>query len=85
MDREHLHAYVGRDWAQGEAAERSHWAEVYRRDGPRALWDAAQALFAHMRAIQPAFPDDRSRADDLAHHLTLKDRLDRASHAFTGR
>lgn len=76
---------MSREWSLRESAERSHWAEIYRREGPRALWDAAQALLAHMRAIRPEFPDDRTRAEDLAHHQALKDRIGRAAHAFTRR
>ncbi|HVH58553.1 MAG TPA: hypothetical protein VM791_19965 [Vicinamibacterales bacterium] len=85
MDPTLVHAYVSRDWAQGEAAERSHWADIYRRDGSRALWSAAQGLFVYMRAIRPEFPDDGMRTEDLAHHVRVKDHLDRAAHAFTRR
>lgn len=80
-----MREYVGRDWTAREAGKRAHWATVYRRSGWTAVWNAAQSLLTHVRAIRPGFPDDRSRVDDMAHHLALKDRIDRAADALTRR
>ena len=77
--------FVRRDRRGLEASKRAHWARVFQRDGWHAVWDAAQALMLHARTVQPAFPDDHSRAADLAHHQALRATLDRAAHAFAGR
>jgi len=85
MDRRAAMDYVQRAWTEREASKRAHWAAVYRRDGWQAIWAAAHALLAHARAIQPDFPDERHRVDDLAHHHAVRARLDRAAHAFVRR
>ena len=77
--------FVRRDRSALEASKRAHWAGVFQRQGWRAVWDAAQALMLHARTVQPGFPDDRSRAADLAHHQALRATLDRAAHAFSRR
>lgn len=77
--------FVRRDRTTVVSSRQEHWAGVFQRDGWRVVWDAAQALRTHARAIQPTFPDDRARDADLAHHQALRAALDRAAHAFTGR
>lgn len=74
-----------RDWAAAQASKRAHWAEIYRRDGWRVVWDAAQHLLVYMRSSQPNFPGERSRAEDLRNHQALKNRIDGVAHAFTRR
>ena len=85
MNPSEIREFVGRDRTAVEAAKRKHWSAVFQQEGWRVVWDAAQALLAHARVVQPAFPDDRARADDLAHHQALRAALDRAAHAFSGR
>ncbi len=46
---------------------------------------AATALLQHMWTVQPDYPSRRHRDEDLADHLSLRQRLDRAAHAFTSR
>jgi hypothetical protein len=77
--------FVRRDRSDIEASKRAHWASVFQREGWRVVWDAAQALMLHARAVQPGFPDDSSRAEDLANHHALRATLDRAAHAFPRR
>jgi hypothetical protein len=74
-----------RDWTEFESSKRAHWAAVYREQGWRPVWDAAQALLAHIRTVQPGFPTERDRDADLGDHRRLKAQLDRAAHAFTCR
>jgi hypothetical protein len=77
--------FARRDRSHIEASKRAHWAAVFQENGWRVVWDAAQALMLHARTVQPGFPDDRSRAEDLAYHQTLRATLDRAAHAFPRR
>ena len=85
MNTRDIQEFVHRDWQAVDASRRAHWAAVFQRQGWRVVWDAAQALLAHARSIQPTFPDNRARDADLAHHQALRAILDRATHAFTGR
>jgi len=62
-----IQEFVRRDRSGLEASRRAHWARVFQREGWRVVWDAAQALMLHARTVQPGFPDDHSRAADLAH------------------
>lgn len=81
MDAAHLKAYRERDWARAEALKRAHWAREFATRGPEATVEAAQALWQHMRLVRPDWPSDEERGEDLAHHLELKQRIDRAAHA----
>ena len=85
MDRNAIERFVRRDWEAGAASKRAYWAERFRQDGWRPIWDAAQSLPAHVRRVRADFPTDRDRALDLAHHEKLRDRLDRTAHAFARR
>jgi hypothetical protein len=76
---------TGRDWFELESAKRAHWAAVYRQQGWRVVWDAAQGLLAHVRRVQPGFPAEEDRSADFADHLQLRSRFDRAAHGFPRR
>jgi hypothetical protein len=77
--------FARRDWAAVEASKLDHWAEEYKRHGGAPARAAATALLNHVRRMQPAYPTAEDRADDLAHHLFLRERLDRAAGAFSRR
>jgi hypothetical protein len=79
-----LREFLSRDWPAATNAKAEHWVRVYR-ENPEAVWDAAQALLAHARAVRPEFPNTEQREADFQAHLTLRLRLDRAAHAFSGR
>jgi hypothetical protein len=85
MDRNALRAFVERPWAEVARLDREYWAERHRREGPAATVAASQALWSHMRSVRPDWPDERERAEDLAHHLRLKGLLERAASAFSSR
>jgi hypothetical protein len=85
MDRDDLRAFVGRDWAAVAASKRAYWAERYRLEGSLPAQQASEALFEHARRLQSTIFSDAYRSDDLAHHLSVRDRLDRASRAITRR
>ncbi len=85
MDRDALRAFAERHWSEAAALDRRYWAELYRREGLAATVAASQALWAHMRSIQPDWPDEQSRAADLAHHIQFKRLLERVAAAFPSR
>ena len=85
MDREAIRAFVQRDRAAVEALKQAHHARRFQERGAAAGWQAGQALWDHARRVRPDWPTARDRAEDLAHHVELKRRLDRAAHAFTRR
>ncbi len=85
MKSPELESFARREWPRVAVSKRAYWAERYRQEGWRATWDAAQALLAHVRSVQPDFPSERDRALDLAHHLALRARLDKTAHAFARR
>ena len=85
MDRDALRAFLERGWGEVAALDRQHWVELYRREGSAATVAASEALWAHMRSVRPDWPDERERADDLAHHVRLSKLLERAAGGFPAR
>jgi hypothetical protein len=85
VNRRDAEAYVGREWTPAGASEARYWAARFRSEGWQAVWDAAQALAAHVRAVRSDYPRDAERRRDFEDHLALRQRLDRASDAFAGR
>jgi hypothetical protein len=81
MDREKIRAFALRDRSAVAAAKEDWWAGR----GRAAALHASRALWAHARLVRPDWPTARDRADDLAHHVALKERLDRAARVFTRR
>jgi hypothetical protein len=76
VDPADIRAFLGRDRASVEALKRRYWASRYRTLG------AAHELYAQLRAARPDYPGARARAADLAHHLELRRKLDRAAHGL---
>jgi hypothetical protein len=85
MDREAVRAFVMRDRDRVAALKRDHHASRYRASGGKSGLEAARALREHARKVRPDWPTARDREDDLAHHVALKQRIDRAAHAFCAR
>ncbi len=85
VDPNDLRAFANRDWAAAERAKQQYWAQRYRHEGAAPARQAATLLLEHARRLGAAGLTDRDRRDDLAHHLQLRDRLDRAARAFAGR
>jgi hypothetical protein len=73
-----VRAYAHRTWSAGEALKREHWARELAND-PLATFQASQALWVHMRQVNPDWPTDAERREDLAHHVELKRAIDRAA------
>lgn len=84
MNGADLRRIADRDWDAAARSKREYWADCYRRGGAGPAWRASVALLEHARRLG-AYPTETSRADDLAHHLRIRDQLDRAASAFTGR
>ena len=84
MDERAIREFVSRRWQEVAEARTAFWADRFAQDR-QVSWRAAQALLDHVRRVQPAFPDDRERDTDLAGHLMLRARFDRAAHAFARR
>jgi len=82
VDPRDLKAYLEREWAATEALKRAHWAREFAVRGPQATIEAAHALFQHMRLVRPDWPSEDQRREDFAHHVELKERIDRAARAF---
>jgi hypothetical protein len=84
MKREDVAAFARRQWADPRQ-RLDYWAEQYRIGGPAAARRAASALYDHARSIGSAAFSDESRAQDFAHHLRMREQLDRAARVFTSR
>lgn len=82
---EDLRAYRDRNWKAAREAKEQFWAEDHRRRGPQAGLASSSAMWEHARALDPSWPDERQRADDLAHHMELAERIRRVAHVFTRR
>ena len=80
--RDALRAYAERRWDVLAEHKRALVAERYRTLGPAASLAAAQRLREHWRRLHPSGPSPEMRQADLAAHLALKEKLDRASHVF---
>jgi len=77
-DPEHLRAFARRPWAAIEAAKREHIAARHRED-PAGHAARVQALLDHVRLVRPEWPTAEDRARDLADHIALKAKIDRAA------
>ena len=80
-----LRAFRDRDWERVREAKEQFWADEHRRQGPLAGLALCSMLWDHIRAIHPSWPNDEQRAEDLAHHLELAEKLRRIGHVFDHR
>jgi len=79
-----LRAYARRPWHLLAELERDHWARELAARGPLATLEISQSLWTHMRLVRPDWPTETDRSADLAHHIALKQAIDRAAGAFLG-
>jgi len=85
VDREAVLAYARRDWGAVERLRLREREATFRKGGPAATISASRRLWEFARSLNPRWPPKRAREEDLAHHVELKRRLDRAARAFTVR
>jgi hypothetical protein len=77
-----VRAYARRPWHLLAALTQDHWAGELTARGTLATLEASQALWTHMRSVRPDWPTDADRREDLAHHIALKQAIDRAASVF---
>lgn len=82
MKPEDVRAYAQRGWKVAETRKQEHWAREFVEHGPQATFEASQVLWRHMRSLRPDWPSPEERREDLAHHIALKELIDRAAGAF---
>jgi hypothetical protein len=85
VDRDDLWAFAHRDWAAVERGKQQYWADRYRREGSGPARHASALLLEHAYRLGVDFLSDAHRGADLAHHVELGDRLDRATRALARR
>jgi hypothetical protein len=85
VDAAAIRAFARRDRTAVQDLKRAYHARRYREHGAGPGVALAQGLWMHARRVRPDWPTAQDRADDLAHHIALKARLDRAADAFSRR
>jgi hypothetical protein len=85
MDPASIREFARRNRAEVEASKQRYWVQQYRTLGPARTVRASQALWQFVRRLRPDWPTARDRAEDLAHHIELKRRIDRTAHAVAAR
>jgi hypothetical protein len=85
MDRAALRAFAGRDRGSVATLKRDHHAKRYRASRGKSGLQASRGLREYVRKVRADWPTARDRDEDLAHHVALKRRIDRAARAFTAR
>ena len=78
LRREHVLAYLNRDWAAAARRKGAHWVERVREGGALVGLRAAEALSEHVAAFTREEEAAR-RARDLDELVALKRRIDAAS------
>ena len=82
MKLEDVRAYAQRAWQEAERLKQEHWAREIAERGPLATFEASQALWEHMRSLRPDWPSPEERCEDFAHHVALKQLIDRTAGVF---
>jgi hypothetical protein len=77
---EDLREFAARSRAAVASVKRAHWQGVAQSGDGLGAFDAGQALYEHARTVTD-FPSKSYAAEDLAHHVRLKQLIDRASEA----
>jgi hypothetical protein len=84
LDPAAVRAYLSRDWDRLADDTERHRAEMHRRD-PEWTWRVAAALRHQVAIANPAWPSAHDRDADFAHHIHLRELLDRAAHGLRRR
>jgi hypothetical protein len=85
MNADDLRSFARRDWAAIGRSRLDYWAKRYADEGDGPARRAATLLHEHALSIGAPMADEHHRAGDLAAHLRVRELLDRAGRAITGR
>lgn len=75
MTREDLVAYATRDWSAAADAASEYWRERKRALGVSEALRIGAQLRLHVTALRPDWPRKEDRAEDLAAHERLSEKL----------
>ena len=76
-----IREFVARDWAAARRAKDAYWAARIARLGPIEALRAAEELRQQARLLDPSWPDETSRREDLSAHSALAQRFRRVDSA----
>ena len=80
-----IREYAGRRWDLVRAAKKECWAERARTMSSTERMELSSSMWTHACSVDPDFPSERLRAEDLRHHQQLAERLRRVACVFAGR
>ena len=80
-----IREFAGRRWDLVRDAKKAFWAERAQGMTATERMKLSSSMWAHARSVDPEFPSERLRAEDLRHHLQLAERLRRVAHVFARR
>jgi hypothetical protein len=75
MHKEDIIAFARRDWEAIAANKRRRWAEQKSRMTPAEALLVGDALREHVHSLNPAWPTEADRRDDLAVHIRVSESL----------
>jgi hypothetical protein len=79
VPRDLIRAFAHRPYSEISDAKLRRWVAEYRAGGSALALDRAAVLYEHARSVRP-FPSAAERDADLAHHVELRNKLDRTAH-----
>lgn len=82
MDINDVKQFAQRDWTRISALDRIYWANEYERNRAAGSRRVSDALWQHMKSINPQWPDVSEREADLEHHIRIKQLLDQAANGL---
>lgn len=85
VEPEQIREFVRRSREPVERLKAEWWASHAGSKGPGSSLEVGHALLEHARRVDPSFPGPEYLEADLAHHVFLKERIDRVSAALTRR
>jgi hypothetical protein len=77
MRKEDLIAFARRDWSAIEESKRRRWADQKSRMQPIDALSVGDELRRHVCALQPGWPTEADRREDLAVHVRVSESLRR--------
>ena len=77
VEREDLIRFANRDRRPVEALRAAHWTSKHHVAGAAAALELADRLRVYARSLQPDWPSERERDDDLGSHSRVAEALSR--------